>query len=300
MNIIVCVKQISHIYVHQAFDKITRQLTNTGVVHTLNPYDKVALEAALRLREQGLRKQDGEGGVTVISIGPKRVESALRWCLAMGADRAIHVVDDAAPDKDPWPIADLLARVIQSQDTGHDLVLCGRKAMDREMGQVGVFLAELLDLPVVTSVAALTVEPTSSKAMLQRSLERGNRETVECALPAVFTVDKNLHRPRYPTLPGRAQARKMAIERISLADIGGERISATLEVTTMAPPRIRPKKILSPDSNLSAANRLQFAMSGGMPQKKGGQIGGDPTAMAIGIFDFLKDRNFLPKPNRES
>jgi electron transfer flavoprotein beta subunit len=168
------------------------------------------------------------------------------------------------------------------------------------MGQVGVFISELLEVPVVTAVAALSIKTSEKKAGMQRSLERGNREAVECSLPAVLTVDKNLNRPRYPTLPGRVRAQKMPVKKIKKEHLEPHDMSEKVKLVNMAPPRLRPKKILAPESGLSAANRLQFVMSGGVAQKKGGQIGGNPDAMATGIFNFLKEKNFLPENEMEN
>ncbi|MFO7965168.1 MAG: electron transfer flavoprotein subunit beta/FixA family protein [Desulfobacterales bacterium] len=289
MNTVVCVKQVADIYIDNGYDPDTKGLVENGLVYTINPFDEIAVEEALRIRERS-----GEGQVTVISIGPSRVETVLRWCLAMGVDHAVHVMREADHRPDPWGTAFLLSDSIGKMD--YSLVLFGKKAIDHEMGQVGTFVAELLDLPVVTAVTHLDVSH-AHEARVQRSLERGNREEVICPIPAVFTVDKTLNKPRYPTFPDRKAAWAKPIEQV---DGSEPREAPKMEVVQLAPPKLRPKKIISPDSNLSAADRIRFVMTGGMNQKKGGAVGGDPRQMANAVFDFLKERNFIGKPSEKS
>ena len=282
MNIIVCVKQVVHIYIQNGFDPSTGDIAADGWVYVINPYDETAVEEAIRIKER-----IGGGEVTVISIGPPRVEGALRWCMAMGADRAIHVVKDDDKCPDPWGTALLLSDLIRSMS--YDVLLFGKKAIDDEMGQVGTFVAELLDLPVVTAVAQLGVSKPN-EAVVQRSLERGNREEVVCPTPAVFTVEKTLNRPRYPTFPDRKAAQIKPIQQIKGSPSPDH---PKMNVVRLAPPKLRPKKILSPDSSLSAAARINFVMSGGMSQKKGGVVKGDPKQMVNGIIDFLKEKKVI-------
>ncbi len=284
MNLIVCVKQITQFYVQSAFELGSTKLVQEGRVRLINPYDEVAIEEALRLKERH------GGRITLVSLGPSDAEKALKWGLAMGADEAIHVVAERDRNMNPWPTAEALAAVIRT--IPHDVLFFGRMALDDGMGQVGTFVAELLDLPVVTAVVQLDMVPEEKRADLQRSLERGNREKATCQLPAVFTVEKTLNNPRYPTLPGRHAARKANIKKLekSYSNIKEE---CGLELTALTPPKIRPKKVLMPDSGLSAAGRMKFIMSGGKGKKKGGQIQGDPKSMARGILDLIMEKNFL-------
>lgn len=290
MKIIVCVKQVSIITARSGVDPATKRLVSGDLVYTLNPHDEVAVEEALKNRERH------GGTVTVLTLGPPRAEAALRWCIAMGADEAVHIVDGNPWDLDPWAVSMALAKVIREFE--YDLILFGRMAIDDEMGLVGTFVAELLGLPVVTAAAVVALCPKERKACVHRLLEKGNREIVECGLPAVLTVDRSLNRPRYPTLAGRRTGERHEVRKIDLHRLGGalpgEIEPPTLEILRVAPPKIRPRKILAPDENVSAAGRIQWILSGGMRQKKSAPVTGVPEKLAEGIVDFLKQRNLHP------
>jgi len=285
MKIIVGVKQVAHIYIQNGYDPNTKDIVRDGLVYILNPYDEVAVEEAIRQREKA-----GQGEVTVITVGPSRAEEILRWCLALGANEAIHLVDENSKNLDPWSTASILADRIKGLE--YDLLLFGKKALDDEMGQVGILVAELLGLPVVTSIAEMDLTG-QGKARILRSLERGNREEVLCPLPAVFTVDRALNRPRYPTLPARKAAREKEIRRINLQPLESSAAGPEMVITRLAPPKLRPKKVLAPDSDMSDAERMKFIMTGGLGNKKGGAVAGDPEKIVSGIIDFLKEKKVI-------
>lgn len=291
MKIVVCVKQVGIVAARSAFAAAAPdRLAPEAVVHALNPCDETAVEEALRLREKY-----GGGDVTVVSVGPPRAAEALRRCLAMGADDAVHVVDGSPGADDPWAVSRALAAV--ARRTGYDLVLCGRIAADDGMGVVGTYLAELLGLPVVTAVVRVELRPADRTASLQRALGRGHRESVECPLPAVLTVERALNRPRYPTLAGRRRAERQEIVTVDPEGADGPNVSGNqpppLEIVRLAPPKIRPRKILAPDENSSAADRLQWILSAGRQRKGGNQVAGDPAGLVDGIVDFLRERRLL-------
>jgi electron transfer flavoprotein beta subunit len=289
MKLIVCVKQISIVTGRSRVDPAANRIVPGDLVHALNPHDEAAVEEALKIREKH------GGTVTTLTLGPPRAEAALRWCVAMGADKAVHIVDENPGDRGPWVVSMGLAEVIRSLE--YDLVLFGRMAIDDEMGLVGAFVADLLDLPLVMAAASVALDLHERKARVQRVLERGSREVVECVLPAVVTVDRCLNRPRYPTLAGRRAGERHEILKIDSRSLGnllpGEDEPPTLEILRVAPPKIRPRKILAPDDDSSAAGRIQWILSGGMKQKKSAPITGDPARLAEGIIDFLKERNLL-------
>jgi electron transfer flavoprotein beta subunit len=284
VKIIVCVKQVAHIYVQNGYDANTQDIVTQGLVHMINPYDEVAVEEGIRLKEKS------GGKVTAITLGPEKSESALRWCLAMGADKAVHVVEETGENIDPWRTASVLADVIKQNEA--DLLLFGKKAIDDEMGQVGYFVAELLDLPVVSAVVKI-VSVDKGNAVVWRALERGNREEVICPVPAVLTVDKSLNHPRYPTFPARKTAQTKPVEKIVWPSETTAFKDVKIKTVRLAPPKLRPKKILSPDSSLSAAARINFVMTGGMGQKKGAALGGDIGQIVSGIIEFLKEKKFI-------
>ena len=285
MKIIVCVKQVARITIRNGFDPKTKDIVRDGLVYILNPYDEIAVEEAIRQKEKA-----GEGEVTAISVGPSRAEEVLRWCLALGVDEAIHVLDDNAEGLDPWATATTLAGLIRGME--YDLLLFGKMAIDDEMGQVGIFVAELLKLPVVTMVTKMDVTD-DGRATVQRALERGNREEVTCPVPAVFTVEKMLNLPRYPTFPARKTARTKPIQQIDMQSLPSSPGDTKMVFARLAPPKPRPKRILSPDSKMSAADRIKFVMTGGMGKKKGEAVGGDPKKMVSSILDFLNEKNVI-------
>lgn len=293
MKIIACIKQVASFYVHNGVDARTRELVTDGFEYIVNPYDEVAVEEAIRMKERL-----GDGEVTVITYGPGRATKALRWCLAMGADHAIHIHDETPSLSDPWRVSEALAHVIEERD--YDLLLCGRIAIDDHMGQVGFYVGERLQVPVVAGVSEIKLIPGERRAAVLRALDRGNREALACPLPALFTVDKSLNRPRYPTLSGRQIAKRKRIERIVPGQQSRPLSDPKLCTEGIAPPKIKPKKILSPDNNLSAAGRMQFVMSGGMEKKSGGKLGGDPANLAKGIFDFLKEKKMVTSPPKNT
>jgi len=285
MNSIVCVKQIRHIYVQSGYSPKTKGIVHDGLVHILNPYDEIALEAAIRVKEK-----TSSGTVTAITIGPERAENVLRWCLAMGADKAIHLLDGDGTHVDYWRTASLLAETIRPMD--YDLLFFGKKALDDEAGLIGTYVGELLNLPVVTSVARLDI-PAPGRLELERALDRGHRESLTCFYPAALTADPKLNRPRYPTFPSRKAAQVADIQRIDVASVQLQMTGVRMEVVRLAAPKLRPKKMIAPDSNLSEADQLRFIMTGGMAKKKGGAIGGDPKQMAAGIIDFLREKGVV-------
>jgi electron transfer flavoprotein beta subunit len=292
MKIIVCVKQVAILTTRYGIDPAANRLLPGEPVYTLNPHDEAAVEEALRIRERH------GGTVTVLTLGPARAEEALRWCLAMGADEAIHAVEESSPEMNPHAVSNVLAGILRGLE--YDLILFGKLAIDDEMGSTGTFVAESLDLPVVTSVVRVELHPGERAAVLHRSLGKGDREVAECCLPAVFTVDMQMNRPRYPTLDGRRTAERREIRAIrgngeEGVRSGPERIPA-VEILRLAPPKIRPKKILAPGENDSVASRMQWILSGGAAQKKGERITGGADKLAEGIMEFLAERSFISRP----
>ena len=291
MKIIVCVKQVSILTARSGIDPLTNRLLPGELVYMLNPHDEAAVEEALILREKH------GGTVTVLTLGPARAEEALRWCLAMGADEAIHVVEEASPDRSPFAVSIVLVEVLRGLE--YDLILFGKLAIDDEMGVTGTFVAERMGLPVVTTAVRVELRLEERRAILHRSLGKGDREVVECRLPAVFTVDLQMNRPRYPTLDGRRMAKHREIKVIRVKAEGGmlpgpESIPV-VEILRLGPPKIRPKKILAPDENASAASRMQWILSGGVARKQGGRITGNADRLADGIMEYLAERNFISR-----
>lgn len=208
MKIVVCIKQ--------TFDTEARitlsdegRIDDRSALLIVNPYDEYAVEEAIRLKE----KNGGE--VTVVTVGGQTARKALQHCLAMGADHAILVDDPHLKDADGHTYALVLSRVIQSME--YDLIMCGRESIDAGASQVHTRLAELLDLPQVNVVSALSIE--EGKAEARRDID-GGTEIIEVNLPAIFSAQKGLNEVRYPPLRRVMQAKKIPIKTVSLADLG--------------------------------------------------------------------------------
>ena len=182
----------------------------------------------------------------VITAGPERAAQALRTCLAMGADRAIHVKDDGLERADPLTVARALAAAIKGQP--FDLILAGKYGVGGDNAQVGPMLAQLLDLPQVCAVSTLTVGECTLSA--RREIE-GAIEVVESSLPALVTAEKGLNEPRYPSLKGIMAAKKKPIEVRDLASLGLSLPAPGSEPLTWArldpPPARKEGKILTGD-----------------------------------------------------
>jgi electron transfer flavoprotein beta subunit len=180
-------------------------IEDAGLTYMINPFDAIALEEALHIREQ--RGSDVE--VIAIGVGNADFESELRTALAMGADRALRVDFDGALD--PWSVAQVLAAVVRREKP--DFVLMGKQAVDDDANQAGQMLAGLLDWSQATFASKIEfVEP--ARLSVARETDRG-LETILIQLPAVITTDLRLNEPRYASLPALMKAKKRPIETIS-------------------------------------------------------------------------------------
>jgi electron transfer flavoprotein beta subunit len=209
MKIAVCIKQVPDTEAKIKIAADGRSIEEAGVNLVVNVYDEYAAEEALRLKE----KHGGE--VVAYAVGDDRAATALRTVLAMGADRAVHLKDAAFEGSDGLGLSRILAAALRLER--FDLVFFGKQAVGTDRGQVGPRVAELLDLPHVSVVVALTVEGAHLQA--EREIE-GAHEVVKCPLPAVLTAQKGLNEPRYASLKGILAAKKKEIKVFSAADLG--------------------------------------------------------------------------------
>jgi electron transfer flavoprotein beta subunit len=187
-----------------------KSLDETDVKWIVSPYDEYALEKALRTKEAA-----GAGTVTVVAVGPERVKTGLRECLARGADDAVWVDSGGARMLDALATAKAIAAV--ARGAGHDFLWFGQKGVGLDEALVGPMVAELLDLPHVGSVVKL--ELSAGKVTAHREIE-GAHEVVESPLPVVLTAQKGLNEPRYASLKGIIGAKKKPIAEKKLADLG--------------------------------------------------------------------------------
>jgi electron transfer flavoprotein beta subunit len=183
-----------------------------NVKMSMNPFDEIAVEQAIRLKEAGTVEE-----VIVVSIGVKQSQETLRTALAMGADRAILIVatDDVHNDIEPLAVAKLLKAVVDAEGPG--LVLCGKQAIDNDMNATGQMLAALLGWSQATFASELTIE--GDKAVVTREVD-GGLQTIKVNMPTVVTVDLRLNDPRYASLPNIMKAKKKPMDEKTAADYG--------------------------------------------------------------------------------
>ncbi len=210
MTIAVAIKQVPDTETKISIAPDGCSIDESAVNWIVNPYDEFAVEEALRLREAS-----GQGEVIVLTVGPSRAQTALRTCLAMGADRAIHLNDPAFEGSDALGVASILAAAIRP--LAPDLVLTGQYAVGSDNRQVGVMLAELLDMPHVSVVTKLSAQ--DGRLTAHREIE-GASEVMETDLPCVITAQKGLNEPRYASLKGIMAAKKKPIEEVGCASLG--------------------------------------------------------------------------------
>jgi len=218
MNIAVCVKQVPLVSAMK-FDPASNTVVREGVPLEVSAFDIRALLRALELRDEH------GGEVVALTMGPPQAVEALAHCLALGADRAIHLCDRAFAGADTLATARALAAALRRSP--FDLILCGRNSVDAETGQVGPEIAEMLDLPQVTGARWLTVNPTARTATAERETDDGI-ERVEVPLPAVVTAAEDLAAERFTTQAERDAARQKPIETLRAADLDvpAERLGA--------------------------------------------------------------------------
>ena len=219
------------------------QIDDSDIKWVINPFDEIALEEAVRLRERGVEVE-----IVAVGIGDAAWEEQMRTALAMGADRAILVLDNGPTD--PRVVSHLLAAVFQRERP--DLVLMGKQAIDDDFNQTGQRLAALLNLPQATFASKIDLSSDGSHARVTREVDAG-RETLEVTLPAVLTTDLRLNEPRYVALPAIIRARTKPLERIDVSELGARPAAAITVLKQEAPPpRKAGRKVGSVDELIAA------------------------------------------------
>ena len=208
-----------------------------GVKLSANPFDEIALEEALRLRDKGIATE-----VVVATIAPADAQAHLRNGLAMGANRAIHVVTDAGQEIQPLDAARTLVKLVEKEQP--DLVILGKQAIDDDANQTGQMLATIWGRPQATFASKLEI--ADGKATVTREVDAG-LETLEVDLPAVVTTDLRLNEPRFIKLPDIMKAKSKPMESIPFAELGVE-AGEGLKTTAYAPPPKRSKGVMVKDA----------------------------------------------------
>jgi len=251
MKIIVCVKQVPDTETRIRIAPAGNGIVETDVNWVVSPFDEFAIEEALQIKE----RKGGE--VILVGLGPERVQTALRYGLAMGADAAVHLKDPLFDQTCATGTAKALGAAIKAL-APFDLVLTGQQGVGGDHSQVPGLLAEMLDIPQVTMVVKAEVE--EGKATAEREVE-GARETWETSLPALFSAQKGLNTPRYASLKGIMAAKKKTIEAKDAAALGLDEAALaplTLLTALELPPSRPAAKMVEGDPATQARELLRL------------------------------------------
>ncbi|MDP8943260.1 MAG: electron transfer flavoprotein subunit beta/FixA family protein [Actinomycetota bacterium] len=232
MKICVLVKEVPDAAVEKRLDPATKRLDRGGE-RTLNPFDTHALEAAMQLREGGALDVEE---IVAVTMGPPSAQRVLHKAVSLGADRSVHLVDEALVGSDVCATGYALARVLEREAPG--LVLLGQQSDDGECYTIGAVVAEHLRMPSLTQV--IRMEPGGGALRCERQAEYGY-DTVEVELPAVISVGDAINEPRYPSLKAIMGAKRKPLDTLSAADAGidPQRVGVAgsrTEVLTIQPP----------------------------------------------------------------
>ncbi len=259
MKIVVCVKQVPDAAAAKRIDPGTKRLDRAGE-GALNAFDANAVEEALRIKDQ-----TGEGEVVLLSMGPAKAQDALRKALAMGADRAVLVSDDAAAGSDLVATSRVLAAALERESA--DLVLFGQQSSDADGAVLWAAVADRLRRPYISQVAALTLADGNVRG--KRQTEFGY-DVIEAPLPAVVAVSDAINEPRYPSLKGIMGAKSKPQEVLGLGDLG-----------------------VSGDKAGEAGSRTEVYELGTPPERGDSRKIEDDGSAAQAILDFLVERRLL-------
>jgi len=224
MKILVPVKRVVdyNVKIRVKSDGSGVELANVKM--SMNPFDEISVEEALRLREAGIASE-----IIAVSIGPQQAQETIRTALAMGADRGILVKTDDLVE--PLAVAKILKGVVEEEKPG--LVIVGKQAIDDDSNQTGQMLAAILGWPQGTFASKIEISAESAK--VTREVD-GGLQTVELKMPAVITTDLRLNEPRYASLPNIMKAKKKPMDEKSPADYGVDTTPRVSVVTTLEPP----------------------------------------------------------------
>ena len=224
MKILVPVKRVIdyNVKVRVKADQTGVELANVKMA--MNPFDEIAVEQAIRLKEAGTASE-----IVVVSIGPDQSQETIRTALAMGADRGVHV--PASHDTEPLAVAKVLKALVEKEEPG--LVILGKQAIDDDSNQTGQMLSALLGWPLATFASGVEIAGDELKVI--REVD-GGLEHITSKMPAIITVDLRLNEPRYASLPNIMKAKKKPLDQVSLEDLGVDAAQRLTVVKVEEPP----------------------------------------------------------------
>ena len=214
MNIVVLMKQVPDTAAERKLKDADGTLDRASADGLINEVDEFGIEEGLQIAE-AQRAAGADAEVTILTMGPEKATESIRKALSMGADKAVHLVDDGLAGSDALSTSYALAQVLSQ--TGFDLVICGSESTDARMGVMAAMLAERLDVPQVSLVIKAEIDGAVIRA--RRVSDDGYLE-VEASMPAVLGVVEKINEPRYPSFKGIMAAKKKPVQTMSLADAG--------------------------------------------------------------------------------
>jgi electron transfer flavoprotein beta subunit len=259
MNIVVLVKQVPDTWAERKLSDGDKTLDRAAVDVVMNEIDEYAVEEALRIKEA----QGGE--VTILTMGPERAIETIRKALSMGADKAVHLVDDALKGSDALQTSAALAKVLEGLE--YDLVIAGSEATDSRMAIMGALLSERLGQPQLTGARKLTVDGTS--VTIERQTDDGYA-VVQATTPAIISVVEKINEPRYPSFKGIMAAKSKPLTTLSVGDAG---VDAGQVGLAAAPSQV-----------------VEFSTK---PPRQAGQIVKDEGDGGTKIAEFLASQKFV-------
>lgn len=250
MRIIACIKQVPATESRIRIDKEGRGIERSDLSYVVNPYDEFGVEEALRIKE----RLGGE--VWIVTFGPPKAVEALRTCLAMGADQAIHIKNEDYPGIDSLLTAMVLAEALKGISC--DIIFFGKQAVDDDNSSVGIQVAELLNLPHVAVINKLEIDMDRKMALAHRQIE-GGLEIVETPLPAIFTCQKGLNEPRYASLPGIMKAKQKPLKEIGIEEFKDLDTTSRLTIRSMSlPPKRESGRIIESEPKEAAKELVRL------------------------------------------
>lgn len=287
VEIVVVVGQVPATGISIEYDRRLNSVDPDDILYIPSRCDMQAVEEAIRIRDS-----QGEGTITLIAIGPQRVEAALRAYLSMGADVAIHICDWSLENSDAYGLSLALSDAIRS--IKYDLILCSELVDDSGCTIfLAPYIAEMLGLPQVSGVTKVELQAKKKKVIVHRKIEGGERELILAPLPCLLGVEEGINEPRYPTFPDSLASIRKGIQVVDLTSL---RLKASqvgsygsfVKVVRFSPPRGRIKKGLSIDTKLSAAERMKIIKSGELSSRSGQFLTGEPNKLAEEIALILE------------
>ena len=299
MDALVLVKEITDTNVWIEIDPVSLQPDPKDLVFEANPCDLAALGAAVNM----IRAQRN-GSVTALLLGPRRSEKTLRRCLDYGADRAIHLIYEKIEDVESHQVAGILSQSIQKLQLPRDLIFAGHQGCECGWanGCIGVQLAAMMGLPHLSGISGVAWATESNALSVTCMEDFGTRTTWKCRPPLALIMHPETRPPEYPSLEVSLEALNTRVEQVDLMslDLEPSRIKTRTRHLGTFRPKPRPRKVFTPASSLSAAERIRAIMGGGLKQKQSEFLEGSPEELAANIVDFLIEKKLISLKDAET